>query len=54
VTSIVLALLFYSASPVTSQTPTPASATEVVKIDVDLAKIDALVLQKTVRASSAV
>jgi hypothetical protein len=54
VTSIVLALLFYSASPVTSQTPTPASATEVVKIDVDLVKIDALVLQKTVRASSAV
>jgi hypothetical protein len=46
VTSIVLPLLFYSASPVTSQTPTPASATEVVKIDVDLVKIDALVLQK--------
>jgi hypothetical protein len=46
VTSIVLALLFYSASPVTSQTPTPASATEVVKIDVALVEIDALVLQK--------
>ena len=70
VTSIVLAaLLFYSASPVTSQTPlnanmggpnpqaiqvpprpaptpTPESSAEVVKIDVDLVKIDALVLQK--------
>jgi len=70
-TSIVLAaLLFYSASPVTSQTPnqnlnanvgrqsqkaiqlpprpapTPESSVEVVKIDVDLVKIDALVLQK--------
>jgi VWFA-related protein len=57
--SIVLAAL-YSASPVTSQTPlnanmggpspqptpTPESSTEVVKIDVDLVKIDALVLQK--------
>ncbi|MEN3329504.1 MAG: Ca-activated chloride channel, partial [Acidobacteriota bacterium] len=56
VISIVLvALLFYSATPVTSQTPlkakptptpTPESSTEVVKIDVDLVKIDALVLQK--------
>src|ERR1041384_5582201 len=70
VTSIVLAaLLFGSASPVTSQTPlnanmggpsrqaiqlrpspaptpTPESSAEVVKIDVDLVKIDALVLQK--------
>ena len=69
VTSIVLAaLLFYSASPVTSQTPLnantggprrqavqllpspaptpPESSAEVVKIDVDLVKIDALVLQK--------
>src|SRR6185369_13161571 len=58
VTSIVVAaLLFYSASPVTSQTPlnanmgptptpTPESSTEVVKIDVDLVKVDALVLQK--------
>lgn len=69
VTSIVLALVFYSASPVTSQTPvnantggpsrkaiqlqpraaptpTPESSTEVVKIDVDLVKVDALVLQK--------
>src|SRR6185436_13974369 len=73
VTSMVLvALLFYPASPVTSQTPTnnlnansgrpsqqanqlppqptptptPESATEVVKVDVDLVKIDALVLQK--------
>src|SRR5262245_31217568 len=73
VTPIVLAaLLFYSASPVTSQTPnknlnanigdpsrkaielppkpaptpTPESSAEVVKIDVDLVKIDALVLQK--------
>jgi VWFA-related protein len=69
-TSIVLAALLYSASPVTSQTsnqdlnanigrpsqkaiqpspsptPTPESSTEVVKIDVDLVKIDALVLQK--------
>jgi VWFA-related protein len=68
-TSIVLAvLLFYSASPVTSQTPNqnsnansgrpsqkaiqlpptppPESSEEVVKIDVDLVKIDALVLQK--------
>ncbi len=68
-TSIVLAaLLFYSASPVTSQTPnqnlnanigrasqkatqlpptpTPESSLEVVKVDVDLVKIDALVLQK--------
>ena len=71
VTSIVLAaLLFYPASPVTSQTPnknlnaniadpsrkaiqlppkpgpTPESAADVVKVDVDLVKIDALVLQK--------
>src|SRR6185369_7502796 len=71
VTSIILAaLLFYSAGPVTSQTPnqnvnaniarpsgkaiqlpprptpTPESSLEVVKIDVDLVKIDALVLQK--------
>ena len=70
VTSIVLAaLLFYSASPITSQTPlnanmggpsrqaiqllpgpsptpTPESSTEVVKVEIDLVKIDALVLQK--------
>src|ERR1044072_4375833 len=72
VTSTVLALLFYSASPVTSQTPnknlianighrsrkasqlppmpaptpTPESSADVVKVDVDLVKIDALVLQK--------
>src|SRR6266850_1409305 len=73
VSSIVLAaLLLYSASPVTSQTPnnnlnanigrpsrkaiqlpprpaptpTPESSAEVVKIDIDLVKIDALVLQK--------
>jgi len=73
VTSIVLAaLLLYSASPVTSQTPnqnfnasignpsqkaiqlpprpaptsTPESPADVVKVDVDLVKIDALVLQK--------
>src|SRR6185436_18274442 len=69
VTSIVLAALLFSVSPVTSQTPlnanmggpsrqaiqllprptptpTPESSTEVVKIDVDLVKIDALVLQK--------
>ena len=65
VTSIVLAaMLFYSARPVTSQTPgppsrkaiqlpprpTPApgpeSSVDVVKVDVDLVKIDALVLQK--------
>jgi hypothetical protein len=73
VTSMVLvALLFYPAGPVTSQTPnknlnpsigrpsrqaiqlpprpaptpTPESSTEVVKVDVDLVKIDALVLQK--------
>src|ERR1044071_8895042 len=71
VTSIVLAvLLFYPASPVTSQTPnqnsnanigrpsrkgtqlparptpTPESSLEVIKVDVDLVKIDALVLQK--------
>jgi hypothetical protein len=73
VTSIILAaLLFYSAGPVTSQTPnqnsnansghpsgkaiqlpprptptpTPESSAEVIKIDVDLVKIDALVLQK--------
>src|SRR5262245_11450148 len=71
-TSIVLALLFYSAGSVTSQTPnknlnansgnpsrnaiqlpprpaptsTPETSAEVVKIDVDLVKIDALVLQK--------
>jgi VWFA-related protein len=69
VTSIVLAALLFSVSPVTSQTPlnanmgnssrpaiqllpspaptpTPESSTEVVKIDIDLVKIDALVLQK--------
>ncbi|HUQ30611.1 MAG TPA: VWA domain-containing protein [Pyrinomonadaceae bacterium] len=71
VTSIVIAaLLFYSASPVTSQTPnknlnaniggpsrkaiqlpprptpTPESSVDVVKVDVDLVKIDALVMQK--------
>src|SRR5689334_6495505 len=73
VTSIVLAaLLFYSARPVTSQTPNknlnanigrpsrnanqlpsrpapgsnPESPADVIKIDVDLVKIDALVLQK--------
>src|SRR6185295_3170394 len=68
VTSLVLvALLFYPASPVTSQTPnnigrpsrqaiqlpprptptpTPESSMDVVKVDVDLVKIDALVLQK--------
>ena len=73
VTSIVLAaLLFYSARPVTSQTPnkdlnanigspsrkaiqlpprptptpSPESSADVVKVDVDLVKIDALVLQK--------
>ena len=73
VSSIILAaLLFYSAGPVTSQTPnqnlnantgrpfgkaiqlpprptptpTPESSAEIVKIDVDLVKIDALVLQK--------
>jgi VWFA-related protein len=72
VTSIILAGLFYSAGPVTSQTPnqnlnanigrpsrkaiqlpprpapasTPDSSAEIVKIDVDLVKIDALVLQK--------
>ena len=70
-TSIVLAaLLFDSASPVTSQTPnqnsnanirrpsgkaiqlpprptpTPESSTEIIKTDIDLVKIDALVLQK--------
>ena len=70
-TSIVLAaLLFSSASPVTSQTsnknlnanigrpsrgaiqlppkptPTPESTADVVKVDIDLVKIDALVLQK--------
>ena len=73
VTSIVLAaLLFYSARPVTSQTPNknlnanigrpsrnanqlpsrpapgsnPESPADVIKVDVDLVKIDALVLQK--------
>jgi VWFA-related protein len=72
VTSIVLAALFYSARPVTSQTPNknlnanigrpsrnanqlpsrpapgsnPESPADVVKVDVDLVKIDALVLQK--------
>ncbi len=71
VTSVMFAaVLFWSASPVTSQTPnknlnanirrpsekaiqltpaptpTPESSTEVVKVDVDLVKIDALVLQK--------
>ena len=69
-TSIVLAaLLLFSASPVTSQTPsnanmggpsrqatrllpgpspTPAaeSSAEVIKVDIDLVKVDALVLQK--------
>src|ERR1044071_8806059 len=69
-TSIILAALLSSASPVTSQTPnqnlnanigrpsrkaiqlpprpapTPESSVEVVKVDVDLVKIDALVLQK--------
>src|SRR5262245_19089970 len=67
---LLAALLCYSASPVTSQTPnknlnansgrqsgkgiqlspspapTPESSTDVVKVDVDLVKIDALVLQK--------
>src|SRR4029079_2279411 len=52
---IVAGLLFSSASPVTSQTqlppkpapsPTPESSAEVVKIDVDLVKVDALVLRK--------
>ena len=73
VTSIVIAaLLFYSASPVTSQTPNknlnanigrqspkaiqlpptpaptvnPESPADIIKVDVDLVKIDALVLQK--------
>src|SRR5690349_21644708 len=73
VTSIVLAaLLFYSARPVTSQTPnknlnanigrpsrkpiqfpprptptpSPEASADVVKVDIDLVKIDALVLQK--------
>src|SRR5215470_3930891 len=53
VSSIVLAaLLFYPARPVTSQTPrptptpTPEPSLEVIKVDVDLVKIDALVLQK--------
>src|ERR1044072_4773809 len=67
VTSTVLAaLLFYPARPVTSQTPNknlnanirrpngkaiqlpprPESSEDVVKVDVDLVKIDALVLQK--------
>jgi VWFA-related protein len=73
VTSMVLvALLFYPASPVTSQTPNknlnanngrpsgnaiqlpprplptphPESSADVIKVDVDLVKIDALVLQK--------
>ena len=72
VTSILAALLFYSARPVTSQTPnknlnanigrpsqkaiqlpprptptpSPESSADVVKVDVDLVKIDALVLQK--------
>jgi VWFA-related protein len=68
--SVLAALLFYSVSPVISQTPnqnlnanvgrpsgkaiqhpprpasTPESSIEVVKVDVDLVKIDALVLQK--------
>jgi Ca-activated chloride channel homolog len=68
--TVVVALLFYPASPVTSQTPNknlnanrrspsgaiqlpprpsptpPESAADVVKVDVDLVKIDALVLQK--------
>ena len=59
--SILSALLFYSASPVTSQTPnknlnalppkpaptaTPESSAEVIKVDVDLVNVDALVLQK--------
>jgi len=78
VSSIVLAaLLFYSGSPVTSQTPnnnmnansgrpgrketqlpprptptpTPESSLEVVKVDIDLVKIDALVLQKNTARS---
>jgi len=78
VTSMVLvALLFYPAIPVTSQTPnknlnanigtptreanqlppppaptpTPESSTDVVKVDVDLVKIDALVLQKNTARS---
>jgi len=69
-TSIVIAALLFSASPVTSQTPnqnlnanigspsqkaiqlpprptpTPESSLEVIKTDVDLVKVDALVLQK--------
>jgi len=59
--SILSALLFYSASPVTSQTSnknlntlppkpaptaTPESSAEVIKVDVDLVNVDALVLQK--------
>ena len=69
---VLVALLFYPASPVISQTPNknlntnngrpsgnaiqlppkplptppPESSTEVVKVDIDLVKIDALVLQK--------
>lgn len=36
-----------------SSTPTPATSAEVVKVDVDLVKVDALVLQKkTARAVS--
>ena len=70
VTSILAALLFSLASPVTSQTtnknlnanigrpsrgaiqlppkptPTPEATADVVKVDIDLVKIDALVLQK--------
>jgi hypothetical protein len=72
ISTVFAALLFYSPSPVTSQTPnknlnanirrpsgkaiqlpprpaptpTPESSAEVVKVDIDLVKIDALVLQK--------
>ena len=63
ISMVLAALLFYSARPVTSQTPnknlnanigrpeptptpTPELSTDVVKVDVDLVKIDALVLQK--------
>jgi hypothetical protein len=72
ISTVLAALLFSSASPVTSQTPnknlnanigrpsgkaiqlpprpaptpTPESSAEVVKVNVDLVKIDALVLQK--------
>src|SRR5690349_21232851 len=57
VTSIVLAALLFYSVPATSQrsnknlnantpTPRPESSADVVKVDVDLVKIDALVLQK--------